>query len=134
MGTLNRVDIIGRLGRDPEMRYAQSGLAVTNISVATDRRRKDGESTTDWHRVVCFGKTAEAVNDHVGKGDQILVTGTLTYDSYQTEDGQTRHTTEIQAHRVLFLGSRNGVHNGDAEQEPGPQAAPVAAEPVASPF
>ena len=96
-GTINRVDLLGRLGGEPEMRYTNSGLAVTNLSLATDRRRKDGASSTDWHRVVCWGKTAESVNEYVGKGDQLFVTGSLIHDSYQTDDGQTRYYTEVHA-------------------------------------
>lgn len=106
--TINRVELLGRVGTDPEMRYTQSGTAVTQLRLATDRRRQNGENSTDWHNITCWGKVAEVVNEHVGKGDRVFVTGRLSYNSYEGSDGQRRFRTEIHANEVIFLDSRNG--------------------------
>ena len=111
--TINRVELLGRVGTDPEMHYAPTGTAVTKFRVATDRRRQSGETETDWHSVVCFSKQAEAVNTYVGKGDRIYLSGSLAQSSYETEDGQRRHRTEVHASEVVFLDSRNGERNGN---------------------
>ena len=75
--TINRVELLGRVGKEPEMRYTSGGTAVTNLSLATDRPRKEGESTTEWHHIVCWAKLAETINQYVGKGDRLYVTGRL---------------------------------------------------------
>ena len=106
--TINRVELLGRVGTEPEMRYTQSGTAVTKVRLATDRRRQNGDSETDWHNVTAWGKTAEVVNEHVGKGDRVFVAGRLSYSSYENSDGQRRFRTEIHANEVIFLDSRNG--------------------------
>ena len=106
--TINRVELLGRVGTEPEMRYTQSGTAVTKVRLATDRRRQNGDTETDWHSVVAWGKTAEVVNQYVGKGDRIFVTGRLSYSTYEGSDGQRRFRTEIHASEVIFLDSRNG--------------------------
>ena len=120
--TINRVELLGRVGTDPEMRYTQSGTAVVQLRLATDRRRQNGDSETDWHSVVAWGKTAEVVNQFVGKGDRIFVAGRLSYSSYETSDGQRRFRTEIHANEVIFLDSRNGknteVEQAEAESSP----------------
>ena len=106
--TINRVELLGRVGTEPEMRYTQSGTAVTKVRLATDRRRQNGDSETDWHNVTCWGKVGEVVNEHVGKGDRVFVTGRLSYSTYEGSDGQRRFRTEIHANEVIFLDSRNG--------------------------
>ena len=111
--TINRVELLGRVGTEPEMRYAPSGTAVTTFRMATDRRRQSGETETDWHNVVCFAKQAEAVDTYVNKGDRIYVSGSLAQNSYETEDGQRRHRTEVHASEVVFLDSRNGERTVD---------------------
>ena len=120
--TINRVELLGRVGIDPEMRYSQAGTAITRVRLATDRHRQNGETETDWHDVTCWGKLAEAVNEYVGKGDRLYVTGRLAQNSYETEDGQKRHRTEIHAQEVVFLDSRNGSSNGN-ETDAGPSDA-----------
>ena len=99
--TINRIELLGRVGTEPEMRYAPTGTAVTTFRVATDRRRQSGETETDWHNVVCFAKQAEAVNTYVGKGDRIYLCGSLAHSSYETEDGQP-----AVPHRGARLGGR----------------------------
>ncbi len=119
--TINRIELLGRVGTDPEMHYADSGNAVTTFRVATDRRRQNADTETDWHNVVCWGKQAEAVNTYVGKGDRIYVSGSLAQKSFDGDDGQRRHRTEVHAQEIVFLDSRNGERqageNGHAVTE-----------------
>ena len=123
--TINRVELLGRVGADPEMRYTQGGTAVTQVRLATDRRRQNEEPTADWHSVVCWGKLGEAVNQYVGKGDRLYVSGRLVQSSYETEDGQRRYRTEIHAQEVVFLDSRNGTSQTDVgEDTEGSDASP----------
>ena len=114
--TINKVELLGRVGTDPEMQYTPGGTAVTKLRLATDRYRKDGEDETDWHNIVCWSKTAEAVNEYVGKGDRIYVAGRLVQNSWESDDGQRRHRTEIHASEVVFLDSSNGNGNGESGQ------------------
>ena len=105
--SLNRVELIGRLGREPELRYTPEGQAITKFSLATDRPTKPGaEPETDWHHVTCFGKTAEVAGQYLDKGRLIYVAGRLTYRSWEGKDGQTRHATEIIAHELILLDRR----------------------------
>ena len=106
--TINRVELLGRVGVEPEMRYTQGGTAITRVRLATDRYRQNGETETDWHDITCWGKLAEAVNSYVGKGDRLYVSGRLAQNSYETDDGQKRHRTEIHAQECVFLDSKNG--------------------------
>ena len=115
--TINRVELLGRVGAEPEMRYTQGDTAVTQLRLATDRRRQNGETTADWHSIVCWGKLAEAVHEYVGKGDRLYVSGRLVHSSYEAEDGQRRYRTEIHAQEVVFLDSRNGGREGDTGDE-----------------
>ena len=108
MRTVNRVELLGRVGTEPEMQYTPGGTAVTKLRLATDRYRKDAEDETDWHNVVCWSNTAEAVNQYVGKGDRIYVAGRLVQNTWEGDDGQRRYRTEISASEVVFLDSRNG--------------------------
>ena len=106
--TINKVELLGRVGTEPEMKYTQGGTAVTQLRLATGRRRQDGETEADWHNVVVWSKTAEAVNQYVGKGDRIYVAGRLVQNSWEGDDGQRRYRTEIHASEVVFLDSPNG--------------------------
>ena len=112
--TINRVELLGRVGADPEMRYSQSGTAVAPLRLATDRRRQNGDTEADWHSVVCWGKQAEAVAEYVKKGNRLFVAGSLAQNTFETEDGQRRHRTEVHAQEVVFLDS-NGNGNGTGE-------------------
>ena len=115
--TINRVELLGRVGGDPEMRQSQGGTPVTQFRMATDRRRQNGDTEADWHSVVCWGRQAEAVAEYVRKGNRLYVSGSLAQNSYETEDGQRRHRTEIHAREVVFLDS-NGNGNGAAASGP----------------
>ena len=117
--TVNKVELLGRVGAQPEMRYTPGGTAVTRISLATDRRRQDGTSETDWHDVVCWSAQAEAVNKYVEKGNRIYVAGRLVQNSWEAEDGQKRRRTEVHAREVVFLDSHNGS-NGNGGEEGSP--------------
>ena len=112
--TINKVELLGRVGTDPEMRYTPKGTAVTNLRLATDRYRRDGEDATDWHTVVVWGKTAEAVNEFVGKGQRVYVAGRLVQNTWEAEDGQRRSRTEVHTQEVVFLDS-NGNGNGASD-------------------
>ena len=124
MASVNKVIIVGNLGRDPETRYLPSGEAVTNISVATTETWKDKASgekkeATEWHRISFFGKLAEIAGEYLKKGSQVYVEGQLRTRKYQDkETGKDRYSTEIRADRMQMLGSRAGV----ASQERMPMA------------
>ena len=79
--TINKVELLGRVGTDPEMQYTQGGTAVVKLRLATERRRQDGEVEADWHNVVVWDRTAEAVNEYVGKGDRVYVAGRLVQNT-----------------------------------------------------
>lgn len=113
--SVNKVIIIGRLGRKPEQRSSNSGNAITTFSVATSERRKDpsgewGEST-EWHNIVCFGRTAELAGTYLDKGRQVYLEGRLQTRKYDKE-GQTHYRTEIIANNIQFLGGRDDVSDG----------------------
>ena len=116
--TINRVELLGRVGIDPEMNYTPNGIAVTRIRLATDRYRKNAEDSTDWHTVVVWGKQGEAVNRYVEKGQRIYVAGRLVQNSWQADDGQRRHSTEVHASEVVFLDSNSNNGNGGVGQAP----------------
>ncbi len=110
MAALNKVLLIGNLGRDPEIRYTQQGLAVVNFSIATTERWNDKASgqrqeKTEWHRIVVFGKQAETCEKYLSKGSSIFVEGRLQTRSYE-KDGQTHYITEIVANNFQFLGGK----------------------------
>jgi len=116
MGTINRVILIGRLGRDPEERMTAGGMRVSNFSIATDTYHgSNGEKTTEWHRVKVFGKTAEQCIQYLRKGRLICVEGSLQTRSYEKPPGEKRYATDVVASRVTFLDAKG---NGRSEQAP----------------
>ena len=127
--SLNKILIIGNLGGDPEMRYMPSGDAVTNFTVATNRRynTRDGQQVdeTEWFRVSAWGKLAETTNQYLTKGSKVYVEGRLQSRSWQGQDGQTRFSNEIRAQEVRFLDPR-GQTSGDPGEygSPPPQGGP----------
>ncbi len=112
MASVNKVILIGNLGRDPETRYMPSGDAICNITLATTDSWKDksGEKQerTEWHRVAFFGKLAEIAGEYLKKGSQVYVEGRLQTRKWQDKDGQDRYTTEIVADKMQMLGGRGG--------------------------
>lgn len=106
-GTMNSVALIGRLTRDPEVRYTPSGDAIASFSIAIDRPpRKDGTHETDYPRIKCFGSLAETCERYLKKGRMVGVTGSIQTGSYTNKDGQKVYTTEIMASRVEFIDSK----------------------------
>lgn len=111
MASINKVIIVGNVGRDPETRYLPSGDAVTNISVATTDRYKDKQSgdmreSTEWHRVSMFGKLAEITGQYVKKGSQIYIEGSLRTRKWTDAAGVEKYSTEIKAETMQMLGGR----------------------------
>ena len=114
---VNITQIIGHLGRDPEVRYTPDGTAVANLAVATNETWKDKDGAkqerTEWHRVVLFGKVAEIAAEYLRKGSLVYLQGRLQTRKWQGEDGQDRYTTEIVAERMKMLGGK-GERDGQA--------------------
>jgi len=106
--TINRVELLGRVGSDPELRHTQAGTAVVQLRLATDRRRENGNDETDWHTVVAWAKQAEAVAEYVRKGERVYVAGRMQQQSWETDGGERRSRTEVHASEVIFLGAGNG--------------------------
>ena len=113
-GTVNKVILVGRLGKDPEMRYTSSGTAVVNFSMATNHftKDKDGNNTdtTEWHQVVAFGRTAEVAGEYLNKGKLVYIEGRLQTRSWDDPNGQKRYKTEVVCSNLQLLGSK-----GDSE-------------------
>jgi single-strand DNA-binding protein len=141
MASVNKVIIIGNLGRDPETRYMPDGGAITNVSVATTEvwKDKNGEKQekTEWHRVAFFGKLAEIAGEYLKKGSQVYVEGRLQTRKWQDKDGADKYTTEIVANAMQMLGSRQGMGGGAAGGAPEDRgegagaSRPAAARPAA---
>ena len=107
---INRVILIGNLGKDPETKHTQGGMAVTTIRLATTSVRKDRDGNTqertDWHRVTFFGKLAEIAAEYLRKGSQVYVEGSIRYSEHTGDDGQKRYYTDIIADEMQMLGGR----------------------------
>jgi len=117
MASINKVILIGNLGRDPEVRYTPSGAAVCNVSVATTRNWKDKNSgdkveETEWHRVVFYDRLAEIAGEYLKKGRPVYVEGRLKTRKWQDKDGKENYTTEIVAEQMQLLGGREGGGGG----------------------
>lgn len=122
MISLNRAQILGRLTRDPEMRYTPSGKSVSNFAVATNRRFKNADGTTqdqtEFHDVVAWGKLAEISHQYLHKGDPVYVDGRLQTRSWDAPDGAKRQKTEIVAENVIALGVRSATPTAGMDIEP----------------
>jgi single-strand DNA-binding protein len=145
MASVNKVIIVGNLGRDPEVRYTPNGSAVCNVSVATTRSWKNKESgdkseETEWHRVVFYDKLAEIAGEYLKKGRSVYVEGRLKTRKWQDKDGVEKYTTEIVASDMQMLGSREGLGagaptggedsgngGGSSYERPAPASRPAAA-------
>ena len=139
MASVNKVILVGNCGRDPEVRYAPSGAAICNISIATSSRRKDktsGESIEDtqWHRVTFYDRLAEIAGEFLKKGRPVYVEGRLKYGKYTDKDGIERNTVDIVATEMQLLGGREGGTGGGddmgggapARSAPAQRSAPAA--------
>ena len=118
---VNKVILIGRLGKDPEVRYTPDGLMVTNFSLATDEVGKDksGQKVqrTEWHRIVTFGKLAETCGNYLAKGKLIFVEGRIRTQSWEDKEGNKRYTTEIVASEMRMLESKGQGRGSEAPAE-----------------
>ena len=154
MASINKVILIGNLGRDPETRYSPNGGAICNVSIATTRGWKDKTSgerkeETEWHRVVFYDRLAEIAGEYLKKGRSVYVEGRLKTRKWQDKEGQERFTTEIIAEEMQMLGGREGMggddagggsytprstptQRGSAAAAPAPAAAAPASKPAAS--
>ncbi len=120
MGSINKVILIGRLGSDPDDRVTGGGTRVSSFRIATDQFRSDGngnaQKTTEWHRIVAFGKTAEHCNQFLRKGRLVCVEGSLQTRMWEKPPGEKHYTTEVIANRITFLDSKTGASG--AREEP----------------
>ena len=126
---INKVILVGNLGNDPEVRYANNGNAIANISIATSESWKDkntGEQQekTEWHRVVMFNRLGEIAGEYLKKGSQVYIEGKLQTRKWQDQSGQDRYTTEIVANEMQMLGGRGGADMGGGGAYQGGQQAP----------
>ena len=137
MGSVNKVILVGNLGRDAELRYTPGGAAVATINMATTDVYKDREGQkkedTQWHRVVLWGRTAESLHEYLTKGKQIYVEGRLQTRKWTDKDGVEKYTTEIRGDEMKMLGSRQGAGGGDAsgrQYDAGGYDAPAPSRPA----
>lgn len=123
MASVNKVILIGNLGKDPEIRYMQSGEPVANFSLATSEQWTDKggqkQERTEWHRVEVFGKTAQVVRDYCQKGKQVYIEGSIRYDEWTDKEGNKQKMTKIRVSgpnsRLVLLGGRGGSGGGGGE-------------------
>ena len=129
MGIENSVRLIGNLGDDPQVKYTQGGMAITEIRVATTSRRKDKDGNaieeTSWHRVKFLGRLAEIAGEYLRKGSSVAIEGSIRYGEYE-KDGVKRYTTDIIADHMKMLG---GKRDGERQERPQRQAPARPAEP-----
>jgi len=121
MASVNKVIIVGNLGKDPETRFLPDGKAVCNFNVATtdkwtDKATNEKKEATEWHRVSSFGRLAEICGEYLKKGSQVYIEGKLRTRKWQDKEGQDRYTTEIMADAMQMLGSRSGMGGGEARE------------------
>lgn len=116
--SVNKVILVGNVGSDPEVKTTGNGNTVASFSLATSWKRGD-EEKTDWHRVSCFGKTAEIVEQYVSKGDRLYVEGRISYRQWENDEGEKRYYTDINAFEVVMLGgsSPSGGHGGGGKTQ-----------------
>jgi single-strand DNA-binding protein len=146
MGSVNKVILVGNLGRDAELRYTPGGAAVATLNMATTEVWNDKagqkQEKTEWHRVVLWGKSAESLAEYLTKGKQIYVEGRLQTRQWDDKDGNKRYTTEIRGDRIVLLGGGGGrsggggsySRSGSAEESMGGAPAPAGGEGVDQPL
>ena len=121
---LNRTQLIGRLGRDPELRYTQDGVALARLAVATHETWKDDQGQkqerTEWHRIVVWGASAENCAQYLSKGRPVYIEGSLRTRQWDDKEGHKRSTTEVIAQRVQFLGSPNDRRGSSSSENTSP--------------
>ena len=123
---INKVILLGNLGRDPEMKYSTSGFPIANLSLATNEKfqNKDGdkEVRTEWHRVIAFGRLAEICGEYLSKGREVYVEGKIQTREWEDKEGIKRYTTEIVAQNIQMIGSPNNSYNNDRQNNNDHQA------------
>ena len=137
---MNKVILVGNLGKDPESRVTGNGTTVCKFSIATTEvwyKDREKQERTDWHNIVTFGRQAETCAQYLAKGRKVLIEGKLQHDKYE-KDGQTRYFTQVKADKIEFLGGRGENNNGgisnewDQSQNPSGQPAPDPTDDVPS--
>lgn len=126
MSSLNQVNIIGRLGQDPEVKFMNNGTAVCNITVATSERWKDKQTgeqkeETEWHRMVIYGRLAEVAGEYLRKGSLAFFEGSLKTRKWQDQQGVDKYTTEIRVEKMKILSTNNGGQQQGGGQQQRPQ-------------
>lgn len=142
MGSVNKVILVGNLGRDAELRYTPGGAPVATLNLATtevwnDKTSGQKQEKTEWHRVVLWGKSAESLSEYLTKGKQIYVEGRLQTRKWQDKDGHDKYTTEIRGDRIVLLGGGGGggMGGGRAQQRGAGAGAPGGEhEPMGEPI
>jgi single-strand DNA-binding protein len=124
MAGVNKVILIGNLGADPEVKYLSNGTTVATFRIATSENRVNRSSgekttTTEWHRIVAFGRLAEICGEYLNKGKQVYIEGRLRTRSWEDKDGNRKYTTEIVANQMQMLGAAGGVAGAPAEIDKG---------------
>ena len=130
MASVNKVILVGNLGRDPEVRHLPSGDAVVNISIATtdkwkDKQTGEAKEMTEWHKVNFFGKLAEIVGQYLKKGSTIYIEGSIHTRKYTDKDGAEKYSTEIKGTSMQMLGGKNEGQSQPAQRQERPKAAPA---------
>jgi len=140
MRGVNKVILVGNLGRDPEVRYIKDGTAVANLRIATSENWNDAngqkQERTEWHRIVAWGKLAEIAKEYMTKGKQIYVEGRLQTRSWDDREGNKRYTTEVRADQILMLGTRgdSGGARGVPSSPDSPDSPDSQPQPPDQPF
>jgi len=114
---MNKVFLLGRLGKDPELKRSQSGTAFCNFSIATTERKKEGDAWveyTEWHSITTFGKIAENCAQYLKKGSQVAIEGSIRTRKWENKDGETRYSTEIVGSTVEFVANKNAIKEDDS--------------------
>ncbi|HYU17442.1 MAG TPA: single-stranded DNA-binding protein [Chloroflexota bacterium] len=122
MGSVNKVILVGNLGRDAELRYTPGGAPVATLNLATtevwnDKTSGQKQEKTEWHRIVLWGKSAESLSEYLTKGKQIYVEGRLQTRKWQDKDGNDKYTTEIRGDRIVLLGGGGGGMGGGGRSQ-----------------
>lgn len=134
MSSVNKVILVGNLGRDPELRYMPSGEAVANLRVATTDRNKDKSGAmqehTEWHAISFFGRTAEVCGQYLKKGSQVYIEGSIKTRKYTDKEGVEKFVTEIRGDRMQMMGGRGSAGAANDDQAPAAAPAPRAANPA----
>ncbi len=122
MASLNRVELIGNLGRDPEIRFTTTGTAVASLALATSEKVKnksaEWEERTEWHTIILYGRLAEIAGEYLTKGKSVYLEGKLKTRKWQDKTGKDRYTTEVVGEKMLMLGGKSGATNEQIESSP----------------